>query len=125
MFSGEYPNIIQGDNRVPIPTQFLKKLGGVGTKVIVTESPDQCLCLFPSGNLEEIEKALGKKSRFEMVVIKSAGRIPISNGLRAHAGLEKEVAFAGCGSYIEIWNQARWGDRKKRAAEDRAAVLNE
>ena len=114
-----YSSRIQKDNRVSVPWQFLGELGGVGTKVIIAESPDHCLCLFPSRNLAEIKKILGKLSRFEMVTIKSEGRIPISNGLRAHAGLEEEVVFADCGNYIEIWDKEVWDSQKGKGLKNR------
>src|SRR5262249_16345040 len=51
--------------------------------------------------------------------IDKAGRILIPPMLRDHAGLEKEVLWAGMGRTAELWSRARW----KKAEEMSEAEL--
>ena len=51
------------------------------------------------------------------------GRILIPPHLRAFAGLDKDMVLAGVGSKFEIWDQGRFEERRRRAAENFDADL--
>jgi MraZ protein len=51
--------------------------------------------------------------------IDGQGRILIPEDLREHAGLEREVTFAGVGARIEIWSRQRY-EGEIRATRQRA-----
>jgi MraZ protein len=46
--------------------------------------------------------------------VDSIGRILIPDFLKEFAGLRNKVVFAGVHSRIEIWNDKRWSDYKKK-----------
>lgn len=117
MFLGTFPSIVKKDNRVSVPPKFSKELGGEGAKIVIAESHGNCLCLIPSGNLEDMERYIAEASHFHIAEIKSKNRIPISNGFREYAGmktagLDSDIIFAGCGGYVEIWSKERWNNQK-------------
>ena len=123
MSSGELSCTMDKENRIPIPTKFLKKLGEVEAGVIVVKGLDKCLCLFPANGLREIKKMFGGIPSLEMIQIKS-GKISISVDLKEYAGLKKEVVFAHCDNYFEIWDKQRWTGKKEEISRDRAAAFN-
>ena len=115
MFSGELESTIDEKKRIPIPSEFLKQLGGVEAKVIVIKNPDKCLYLFPATSWKEIEKMFEKIPSLEQLPIRALGKISISLGLREYAGLEKEVVFANCNDYFEIWDKQRWVNQREKS----------
>lgn len=53
----------------------------------------------------------------EPLTFDSEGRIVLSDVLRAHAGLEEEVAFVGLNDHFTIWAPAKLNARMARARE--------
>ncbi len=51
------------------------------------------------------------------------GRILIPPHLRSFAGLDKDMVLAGVGSKFEIWDQGRFEERRRQAAENFDANL--
>ena len=45
------------------------------------------------------------------------GRIVLPEGLRAHAGISTHVTFVGLGQKFQIWEPARFEERRTRAGE--------
>jgi MraZ protein len=48
----------------------------------------------------------------------SQGRIMLTAGLRAYAGIEKNVVIIGLGSYIEIWAEDAWNAENEETSAD-------
>jgi MraZ protein len=120
MFLGEYQHTLDAKGRVSLPAKFRAELTG---KLVVAKGFDKCLFVFTT---EEHEKFMGSlleggdfdprkrqlrrvmTSGSDPVEIDSAGRIPLTAGLRAYASLSKDVEIIGNGSRIEIWDVAEW-----------------
>ncbi len=120
MFSGEYQYNLDAKGRVFMPSKFRETLGD---KFIVTKGLDHCLFVYSAEEWERIEKRMqklpftSKEARaFTRFFFSGAieaepdkqGRILLSQSLRDHAGLKKEVTFIGVSSRIEIWDKEKW-----------------
>lgn len=126
MLIGEYVHTLDAKKRLSLPSKFRKKLG---KKVVVTKGLDNCLFLYPLKEWGEISEKLGKLSigqsdtrgfnRFMLsgaveIDIDSVGRILIPDFLKDFAVLKNKVVLAGIHTRVEIWNEKRWSEYKKR-----------
>ena len=101
----------------------------VGGKLVVSKSPDGCLCLFPLPVWEQLETDLRSLTldveRWRRLYVGSATDVEIDGGsrvlippeLRSWAGFDKEVKFMGVGSYFELWDSARYDALEKQLLE--------
>lgn len=120
MFIGEYNHAVDPKGRLSMPVKFREELGEV---FYVTKGLDQCLFVFPLAEWQVFEDKLkqlpltNKNARaFVRMFFAGAmeatfdkqGRILLSQPLRAHAQIEKEVMIIGVGQRIEIWGQEAW-----------------
>src|SRR4029453_8147297 len=53
----------------------------------------------------------------QILALDQDGRIVLPEGLRAHAGLSSHVTFVGLGSKFQMWEPARFEERRARARE--------
>lgn len=120
MFFGEYNHNIDDKGRMSIPSRFRE---GLGEKFYVTKGLDQCLFVFPYDEWKTFETKLntipltnnaGRKFvRFFYAgamdcSLDKQGRINITQSLRNHALIEKEVCVIGVGNRLEIWDKVAW-----------------
>lgn len=126
MLIGEYKHTIDPKKRLSLPSKFRQELG---KKVVVTRGLDNCLFIYSSTEWKKIsEKLAGLPigaadtrgfNRFILsgaveVLIDSLGRILLPDFLRNFASLKDKVVLAGVQSRIEIWNEEKWEDYKKK-----------
>ncbi len=126
MLIGEYVHTMDAKKRLSLPSKFRKKFGKT---VVVTKGLDNCLFLYPRKEWEKISEKLGELSfgqadtrgfnRFMLAGatetdVDSVGRILIPDFLKDFAGLKNKVVLAGIHSRVEIWNERRWNEYKKR-----------
>lgn len=117
MFQGEYASKMDEKGRVNIPMKFRKDLG---VEFVIAKGPDGCLELYPTDAWEAyVQKLLsGDKSNSVIRQIKrriigpsvlmsldKQGRILISQALRDHAVLDKDIMFVGVSDMIEVWDK--------------------
>jgi len=114
VFDRQYFSNIDKTNRITIPAEFLRKLGGVKTNIVIIEGSEACLYLYPF-DLDVIKQAFGEIPSCQTVQIKSFGRIQISDELKKHAKLKKTIIMVGCGDYIEVWDIKKWEIELKKA----------
>ena len=121
MLIGEYSHTIDNKGRMIVPAKFRTELG---ESFIVTKGFDGCLygySLDEWKNIEDNIKTLllvtGKDARnftrffFSSAILcelDSQGRILITQNLREHAGLVKDVVVIGVSTRIEIWSKENW-----------------
>lgn len=140
MLIGEYTHTIDDKNRTSLPMKFRKE---VGKTVVVTHGLDNCLFLYSVGEWKKVSDKLGNLSmgqsntrgfnRFMLagateVDIDSVGRMLLPEHLKQFAKIEGKVVFAGVHSRIELWNEGRWIEYKKRIesqADEMAEKLGE
>lgn len=122
MFLGEYQHTLDAKGRVSLPVKFRSEMTG---RIVVSKGLDDCLYVYPADEYKAFVEGLLARRDFDAstrrvrrffaagatdVEPDSAGRIPLSPGLREFAGLSKEVAVIGNGNRIEIWDAKRWSD---------------
>lgn len=126
MFIGEYIYSIDEKKRLAIPAKFRTALG---KKAILTRGIDNCLVLYPIKEWQILAKKLQSlpTSRTEArgfvrimlsgavdVVFDKLGRILIPDYLKSYASLKKNVAILGLSNRIELWDEEKWLDYKKK-----------
>ncbi len=123
MLIGEYSHSIDAKGRIIVPAKFRTELG---ERFIVTKGFDGCLYGYSLEEWKAIEEKVktlplvtGKDARnftrffFSSAIeceLDSQGRILISQNLREHAALEKEIVIIGVSSRIEIWSKQKWDE---------------
>ena len=136
LFRGVFEHAIDAKGRTSLPARIRDVLvANYDERLIVTTGLDPCLHAYPVREWELLEAALGKRSPLEPGIkqlmrlyvagaqecsVDKMGRVLIPPSLRAHAGLEKEVVWAGMVKVIELWSAGGW----KQARETAMAEAN-
>lgn len=130
MLIGEYTHTVDDKKRISLPAKFRKE---VGKKVVVTHGLDNCLFLYPMKEWERIAEKLSNLSmgqsssrnfnRFLLagaveIEVDSIGRILIPDFLKEYADLKSKVVVTGVHNRIELWNDKRWDEYKKRVGQE-------
>lgn len=120
MFIGEFRNKIDEKGRLRIPPKLKEDLG---TVYYVTKGDNHCLYVLTKESFEELFEKLksvhladveGRNIfRFFFSSAMKAeedgqGRILLSQSLREHAGLTRDVVIIGAGDRVEIWDEGNW-----------------
>jgi MraZ protein len=125
MFRGHFEHAIDAKGRTSIPSRFRDVLTAENdARLIVTPALfDPCLHVHPMRAWEDLEAKIANLPQFDPNVvafrrryisaaveceIDKQGRILIPPALREHAGLQKDVLWAGMGQTIELWAKERW-----------------
>ncbi len=126
-FIGEYTYSIDDKKRLAIPAKFRLALG---KKAVITRGLDNCLFLFPAKEWQKLAEKLSKlplsqadARGFARLMLTGAmeysldrlGRILVPDFLKSYASLGKRVVIAGVYSRIEIWDEIKWQNYKKKA----------
>lgn len=126
MLIGEYIHTIDNKRRLAIPSKFRKALG---KKAVITLGFDSCLVLYPmeewgkrAGRLEELPTNQADARSVARTILSNAadvgfdklGRILIPDRLKTYASLKKNVAILGLSNRIEIWDEEKWKEYKKK-----------
>lgn len=134
MFIGEYRHTLDDKNRISLPAKFRKELG---KKVVVTRGLENCLFLFTHKAWEAISNETSKLGHMQMdsrgfnrflfsgameADVDGNGRILIPDYLKEFAGVKNAVTFAGVHNRIEIWEEKRWENYKKRIETEAEAM---
>lgn len=126
MFIGEYTYSIDEKKRLAIPAKFRQLLG---KQAVITRGLDNCLFLYPSKEWKILAQKLSKlplaqadARGFARLMLTGAmdakldnlGRVLIPDYLKDYAILKKKVVIAGVYNRIEIWDEKKWQEYKKR-----------
>ena len=126
MFIGEYNYSIDEKKRLAIPTKFRQLLG---KKLVITRGLDQCLFVYPTKEWGSLAKKLAQlplsqsdARGFARLMLTGAmeatldrlGRILLPDYLKSYAGLKKKIVIAGVYNRVEIWDEAKWREYKKK-----------
>jgi MraZ protein len=124
-FRGQYEHAIDEKGRTSLPARFRDGLAAFGdVRLVVTKALfDPCLHAYPVRAWEELEAKIAALPQFDPNVVAfrrryvsaaveceldKQGRILVPPPLREHAGLVKEVLWAGMGTTAELWSRERW-----------------
>jgi transcriptional regulator MraZ len=145
MFRGRHEHPIDAKGRTSVPARYRDALDAAGEKrVVLTCALDRCLQAYSPAEWNAFEERLARLPQFDRVVqklkricvsgavecdIDDAGRILVPPSLREHAGLRKDVVWAGSGRYAELWDKDEWlknietTDEERRGMAQRLAEL--
>lgn len=126
MLIGEYNHTLDPKKRLSLPSKWRKELG---SKLVITRGLDNCLFVYPLKAWQTITEKVGALplgqadtrsfNRFFLsgaveVEVDKIGRILIPDFLKDFAGLETKVILAGIHDRVEIWDEKKWNDYKKK-----------
>ncbi len=145
MFRGRYEHSIDAKGRTSVPARYRDALSAAGERrIVVTSALDPCLVAYAPQEWAAFEEKLSRLPQFDRAVQKlrriyvsgavecefdDVGRILVPPTLRDHAGLKKDVLWAGAGRYAELWDKESWQrafettDDEKRDIASRLAEL--
>lgn len=129
MLIGEYIHTLDPKKRLSLPSKWRAELG---KSLIVTRGLDNCLFVYTLNSWQTLtEKVsslpLGQAdtrgfNRFFLsgaveVEVDKAGRILVPDFLKDFAKLKGKVVLAGLHDRVEIWDEKKWNDYKKKIEE--------
>ena len=117
--TGQYQHSIDAKGRVFIPAKLREELGET---FYVTMGMDSCLSVYSDASWAKFTE------KFESLpYTKTKAMRPLSQKLRAYAGLDKDVVIIGVSNRAEIWNAERWAalEAEELNPENLAAVMEE
>ena len=134
-FVSTFTNKIDAKGRVSIPAPFRAVLerdgyaGGIycypsldapaldagGERL--AKKIDGLLSGLPDYSDERDELSVALYGDVQVLSIDGDGRIVLPQHLRGHAGLTTEITFVGLGDKFQMWEPARFADRRERARE--------
>jgi MraZ protein len=145
VFRGRYEHTIDAKGRTSVPSRYRDALSATGERrVVLTSALDPCLVAYSTVEWGAFEEKLARLPQFDRAVQKlrriylsgavecefdDVGRILVPPTLREHAGLKKDVLWAGAGRYAELWDKEEWtrhfetNDDEKRVIASRLAEL--
>ena len=138
MFRGASAVNLDAKGRLAIPTRYRPEIleKDQGLMVCTVDARQSCLLLYPLHEWEKVEQQLLRLSSFDPVQsalkrvmmgyateceLDSAGRILLSQPLRQHANLEKNIMLVGQLNKFEIWSEPQWHEQ---VTEDKALGIN-
>src|ERR1044072_1014739 len=137
MFRGAAKVTLDDKGRMVLPTRDrehgLERSRG---RLIATVARDQCLLLYPFPEWEQIERKLmslpslhAQARRLQRLMVGHAtelqldghGRLLLPPELREFAHLERSGMLIGQGNRCELWDEARWNERRALSLPKEAA----
>lgn len=129
MFRGANKLTLDTKGRMVMPTRYRERIAERSQgRLVVTVDRDQCLLIYPLADWEEIERKLmalptlnEQARRLQRLMvghatdleIDSHGRVLLPPKLREFAGLTRAALLIGQGNRFELWDEARWNERRE------------
>ncbi len=126
MFIGEYGHNLDDKGRLAVPKKFRPEFS---KGAVVTKGLDDCLFLLTKKEWDKfaeklaglhIAQASARAFRRQIlagamdVSLDKQGRIILPEYLRSFAGLSKNIVIAGLYNRLELWDQEKWEEYKKK-----------
>lgn len=123
VFTGSYDRALDAKMRFALPREFRQLLPEEVAVLYVTPGLDGALALYAPDAFHELAGRLAQQSPTKRTVrtfsrlfysqayrceLDRQGRLRISQGLAALAGLQREITLVGVRDYIEVWDAVRW-----------------
>lgn len=128
MFRGATKVTLDDKGRMVMPTRYRERLREQAQgRLVVTVDRDQCLLVYPLPEWEQIERKLmalptlhAQSRRLQRLMVGHAtdleldghGRLLLPPELREFAGLDRHAMLVGQGGRFELWDEARWTERR-------------
>jgi MraZ protein len=146
MFRGATKVTLDDKGRMVLPTRQRQRAHERGEgKLVVTVDRDRCLLIYPLPDWEQLEARLmslpslqERSRRLQRLMVGHAteieldgqGRLLLTPELRDFAGLQRHAMLIGQGNRLELWDEARWNERRdfwlksEETASDLSAELD-
>jgi MraZ protein len=124
VFRGRYEHTIDGKGRTSLPSRFREVLAAAGDgRIVITTGLEPCLVAYAVQEWINFEERLSRLPQFDESVamlrriyvsaavdceVDKLGRVLIPAALREHAGLKRDLTWAGMGNHIELWDKGRY-----------------
>ena len=123
VFTGSFERALDEKMRLALPREFRQQLVEEPTVLYFTPGLDGALALYTPETFNELASKLAQQSPTQRTVrtfsrlfysqayrseLDRQGRLRVSQGLAALAGLEREVTLIGVRDHIEVWDTVRW-----------------
>ncbi|NND65764.1 MAG: division/cell wall cluster transcriptional repressor MraZ [Gammaproteobacteria bacterium] len=128
MYRGANKVTLDDKGRLAVPARYREQLSNeCDNHLVVSIDRDYCLMVYPLPAWESLETklmqlpSLNRQARRLQrlmlgyatdVEIDSHGRILVSQELREFASIERKAILIGQGHRFELWDEARWADRR-------------
>lgn len=128
MFRGATKLTVDDKGRLVMPTRHRDRLREqCAGQLVITVDRDQCLLIYPLPEWELIERKLmalpslqPQARRLQRLMVGHAtdiqldahGRLLLPAELREFAGLNRHAMLIGQGARFELWDEARWMERR-------------
>jgi MraZ protein len=129
MFRGATKLTVDAKGRLVMPTRHRERLREqCGGQLVITVDRDQCLLIYPLPEWEQIERKLmalpslqPQARHLQRLMVGHAtdieldahGRLLLPAELREFAALNRHVMLIGQGARFELWDEARWIERRE------------
>ena len=130
MFQGASSLSLDAKGRLSVPTRHRDVLAATASsQLTITKHPHGCLMVFPRPEWEKFRERLAQLPMSAQwwkriflgnamdVDMDGTGRVLISPGLRAAAGLIKEAVLLGMGNHFELWDKATYDEQEAQAMQ--------
>jgi transcriptional regulator MraZ len=128
VFRGATKITLDDKGRMVMPTRYREQIAELAQgKLVVTIDKDQCLLIYPLPEWEQIERKLmslpslnATARRLQRLMVGHAtdlpldghGRVLLPPELREFASLGRRGMLIGQGNRFELWDEARWNERR-------------
>src|SRR6266704_7098366 len=128
MFRGATKVTLDDKGRMVIPTRYREQISVLSQgKLVVTVDREQCLLIYPLPEWEQTERKLmslpslnPQARRLQRLMVGHAtdleldghGRVLLPPKLREFGLLTRDAMLIGQGSRFELWDEARWNERR-------------
>ena len=138
MFRGATKVSLDDKGRMVMPTRYREQIAELAQgHLVVTVDRDQCLLIYPLPEWEQTERKLmslpslnPQARRLQRLMVGYAtdleldghGRVLLPPELREFAKLERQGMLIGQGNRFELWDAARWDERRDQWLVSEAAA---
>ena len=128
MFRGATKVTLDDKGRMVMPTRYREQIAELGQgRLVVTVDREQCLLVYPLPEWEKTERKLmslpslnPQARKLQRLMVGHAtdleldghGRVLLPTELREFAKLERHGMLIGQGNRFELWDEARWNERR-------------
>jgi MraZ protein len=128
MFRGATKITLDDKGRMVIPNRYREQINELAQgKLVVTVDKDQCLLIYPLPEWEQIERKLmalpslnATARRLQRLMVGHATDLPLDGHgsvllppeLREFGLLGRHGMLIGQGNRFELWDEARWNERR-------------
>lgn len=128
-FTGNFSPKLDEKGRLFLPAKFRALLT---EDVMVSPGQEYCLNVWSMEGFGAMTQDLQRKSQADLatrdhirflfsqsseIQPDKQGRITLTSGMRAYAGIDRDVVVSGVMDHVEIWNPLAWTERQSGAQE--------